>query len=99
TGGGNFELDAAKTATITVDKALAIPFTQITMDSEQIMMTVLPYMTTIVITAAGVSIESPTITLQAMAAITLNAPIVNVPGMLNVGFLNATAGTASGLPL
>jgi type VI secretion system secreted protein VgrG len=99
TGGGEFQLNVAKSAAFTVDKALAIPFTQISMDSEQIIMTVLPYMTTITITAAGVMIESPTITLQAMAAITLNAPIVNVPGMLNVGFLNATAGTASGLPL
>ena len=100
TSGGNFSLNAAKTITLTVDQALGIPFTQIVMDTASITLSVFPMMTTIVINSVGVTITSPTVTVNAMAAVTINSPTVNIPGILNVGVMNAGAGTVAGvLPL
>jgi type VI secretion system secreted protein VgrG len=99
TGGGNFSVNAAQTITHTVDMAMDIPFTQIAMTPETITFGVFPNITTIVITSASITITTGTLIVNALAEVTINSPIVNIPGILNVGMLTAKAGTVGVPPM
>jgi hypothetical protein len=60
-------------------------------------LSVFPYLTTITIMGDSVIIASPTVLVNASSSVIINAPTVTIPGILNVGVMNAGAGTVGGI--